>query len=313
MFEIRRYSENDKDEWNQFVATSKNGTFLFDRGYMDYHSDRFKDHSLMFYHAGKLIALLPANEDDGVLYSHQGLTYGGLITGVSVTAAKALMIFREMNDYLREQNFKKVIYKVIPWIYHRLPAEEDIYAIYKECNARLLTRDISSTIFLKNQLRWTNGRRCGINKARNNGVTVSMSEDYSSFWTILENNLLSKYGVHPVHSLQEMTLLKSRFPNNIQLYLALKDGIAIAGTVLYLTPQVIHTQYISANPLGKHLCAIDAIFNVIFHDDRFTGYPYLDFGKSTEDNGHILNESLIFQKEGFGGRGVCYDWYEWTL
>ena len=38
MFEIRRYSADKADEWNAFVATSKNGTFLFDRRYMDYHS-----------------------------------------------------------------------------------------------------------------------------------------------------------------------------------------------------------------------------------------------------------------------------------
>ena len=123
MFEIRRYPENDKDEWNQFVATSKNGTFLFDRGYMGLPFRPIQGPFPMFYHAGKLIALLPANEDDGVLYSHQGThLWGGLITGVSVTAAKALMIFREMNDYLGNRISKKVIYKVIPWIYHRLPS-----------------------------------------------------------------------------------------------------------------------------------------------------------------------------------------------
>ena len=47
--DIRRYTPEKADEWNRFVAQSKNGTFLFDRRYMDYHADRFQDHSLMFY------------------------------------------------------------------------------------------------------------------------------------------------------------------------------------------------------------------------------------------------------------------------
>ena len=54
MFEIRRYTADRADEWNLFVAASKNGTFLFDRRFMDYHSDRFRDHSLMVYRDGRL-------------------------------------------------------------------------------------------------------------------------------------------------------------------------------------------------------------------------------------------------------------------
>ena len=68
------------DEWNQFVRASKNGTFLFDRRFMDYHSDRFSDHSLMCYREGRLYALLPANEKGDTLVSHGGLTYDGLVT-----------------------------------------------------------------------------------------------------------------------------------------------------------------------------------------------------------------------------------------
>lgn len=62
-FSIIRYAPALADEWNGFVARSKNGTFLFDRRYMDYHSDRFEDYSLMFYREGRLYALMPANRD----------------------------------------------------------------------------------------------------------------------------------------------------------------------------------------------------------------------------------------------------------
>ena len=63
MFDIIRYTKDKADEWNEFVARSKNGTFLFNRNYMDYHSDRFADYSLMFYRKGRLYALMPANNE----------------------------------------------------------------------------------------------------------------------------------------------------------------------------------------------------------------------------------------------------------
>lgn len=76
MIEIVRYTDNQEDIWNQFNKQSKNYLFMFDRNYMDYHKDRFKDHSLLFYNDGKLIALLPMSEHDEMLVSHGGLTYG---------------------------------------------------------------------------------------------------------------------------------------------------------------------------------------------------------------------------------------------
>ena len=129
MLEIIRYTTAQADEWNRFVAQSKNGTFLLDRRYMDYHADRFHDYSLMIFRRGKLYALLPGNITDDTFYSHQGLTYGGLLMGDNVTAAEVLQLFKMLNDYLRGLGVKKVIYKPTPWIYHRQPSEEDLYAI----------------------------------------------------------------------------------------------------------------------------------------------------------------------------------------
>lgn len=312
MFEIRRYGHADVAEWNAFVAESKNGTFLFDRNYMDYHADRFADSSLMIFREGRLYALLPANADGDVFCSHGGLTYGGLIMGADATAAATVQLFGELNSYLKDEGFAKVVYKAVPWIYHRLPAEEDLYAMFRKCGARLVSREISSTIAIRQRLRWSHGRRYGVSKARNNGVTVERSDDLRAFWSVLDGNLGDKYGVRPVHTADEMALLMSRFPDRIRLYLARRDGETLAGVLLYITGRVVHSQYISAGAEGKRLCAIDAIFDVILNND-FPEYPYFDFGKSTEDHGHYLNESLIYQKEGFGARGVCYDTYEWTL
>ena len=126
MFEIRRYTPRQADEWNQFVTESKNGTFLFDRHYMDYHSARFADHSLMIYRRGRLYALLPGNVDGDTFYSHQGLTYGGLIMNGRTTASDVLEIVRLLNNQWRSEGIRQVIYKPVPWIYHQQPAEEDL-------------------------------------------------------------------------------------------------------------------------------------------------------------------------------------------
>lgn len=313
MFEIVRYTAAKADEWNRFVAGSKNGTFLFDRGYMDYHADRFSDHSLMFYCNGRLLAVLPAHADGDTLCSHRGLTYGGLVMSERLTIAETMTLFRELNDMLRAEGFRHVSYKAIPWIYHRLAAEEDLYALYHECRARIVARDYSTSIFLSAGLRWERVRRRGVQRACNAGVEVVTSESYGAFWHVLADNLGAKYGVRPVHTVEEIELLHSRFPQNIVLYQAVCNGVVLGGVVLYVTPQVVHAQYSSATPEGKQLGALDLIYDRIMHHD-YQDRTYFDFGRSTENaDGSGLNETLVFQKEGFGARGLCYDIYEYDL
>jgi hypothetical protein len=312
MFEIVRYTADKAEEWNKFVAESKNGTFLFDRHYMDYHSDRFEDYSLMFYRDGGLYALLPANREDNILWSHRGLTYGGIIMNAESTAARIQQLFRELNDYLRADGFIKVVYKPVPHIFHRIPSEEDIYSLFSVCDAKLIDRSISSTLILQYPLKWHRDRRYGINKAKAHDVTVDESQDLKGFWEVLTFNLRNKYDSCPVHSLEEIELLHDRFPQQIRLFTASKDGKVLGGTVLYITSTVVHTQYISANLEGKQWRVIDALFDYLLHECDWQ-QRYFDFGTSNEEDGRILVEPLIYQKEGFGGRGICYDWYEWTL
>ena len=300
------------DEWNLFVAASKNGTFLFDRHFMDYHSDRFCDHSLLVYRDQRLYALLPANQKDDTLVSHGGLTYGGLVTDSRCSAKGVLDAFTAINEYLRQQGFRHVVYKAVPWIYHQLPAEEDLYALTSVCHARLTIRDISSAIIGDRKIRFSESRKSGIRKAHRQGLTIAESTDFAAFWQILNENLTGKYGVRPVHSVAELELLHSRFPEKIRLYMAFDGETPVGGTLLFLTPQVLHTQYISANAFGKQHGAIDLLFDHLINNTH-KDYPYIDFGKSTVSDSADLNEQLIFQKEGFGARAVCYDTYEYDL
>ena len=312
MFEIRRYTEADKAAWDAFVAQSKNGTFLFFRDYMDYHRDRFEDHSLMFYRDSRLYALMPANRKGDVFQTHAGLTYGGLVMDAKTTAAATVELFSELNEYLRREGFRQVFYKCIPWMYHQLAAEEDLYAIARTCDARLQERDLGTVIIQRNTLRWERIRRRALKRAQEAGITVERSDDMAGFWAVLCDNLKRTYDSKPVHTLAEIELLHARFPENIVLYVAKKDGVILAGMVLYVSTQVVRAQYSSASVMGKELGAIDIIYDrVICHD--YCHLPYFEFGTSAMADSNVINETLVFQKEGFGGRGICFDRYEWTL
>ncbi len=312
MTTICRFTPDRTAEWDRFVSGSRQGTFLFQRAYMDYHSDRFTDHSLMVYRHSRLVALLPANEADGTLWSHQGLTYGGLLTTPQTTVEEVCQVFRDINGYLAANGIRRVVYKAMPWIYHRLPADEDLYALTHVCHAQLTTRHIASTITAANRLRFAESRRSGLRKALREHLTVRESGDLAAFWQILNDNLQHKYGAAPVHTLGELQLLGERFPQQIRLFMAYRDEQPLGGTLVYETPQVVHTQYISASPEGKACGALDLLFDELINR-VYPQVPYFDFGKSSNADGSDLNEPLIFQKEGFGGRGVCYDWYAYTL
>lgn len=319
MLKVRRYTNADATEWNTFVSKAKNATFLLKRGYMDYHSDRFTDCSLMVYTQKgngmmpSLVSLLPATIHGDELRSHGGLTYGGLIMGSDMTAELCIDVLTAINDFLRNEcGVKRIVYKPTPWIYHSMPAEEDLYAIFRVCNARLSARDISSTIRLDNRPRFSKLRHRCINKARRNGITVAESDDILAFWNILDDNLEAKYGVRPVHTIDELRLLQSRFSENIRLFMAYEGNTPLGGTLVFECGETVHTQYISASKRGKEMGALDLVFDYLINE-RYADRRYFDFGKSTEQLGRYLNCNLIHQKEGFGGRGVCYDAYEWEV
>ena len=312
MIDVVRYTADKATEWNDFVARSKQGTFLHDRRYMDYHADRFSDHSLLVYRKHRLFALLPANEAGDTLWSHQGLTYGGLLTDDRAVPETVCEAFVAINDYLRTAGFRRVVYKPVPHIYHRMPAEGDLYALFLRCHASLLERDASSTIAFGCRPKFTESRRSGIRKAMTAGVKVSMSTDVDAFWKILSDSLATKYDARPVHTVEEIKLLMARFPDAIRLYMAYKDEKPLGGTILYITPQVVHTQYISASADGKRVGALDLLFHHLLNEVPFT-QPYFDFGTSAQGSTNEVNAQLIFQKQGFGARAVCYDIYEWTL
>lgn len=311
MVTIRRYSAENKQEWDAFVATSKNATFLHFRDYMDYHADRFCDHSLMAYDdEEELIALLPANVSGETLYSHQGLTYGGWLTQARhLTGVTMLEIFDAMTTYLRENGIRKLVYKAIPYIYHKYPADEDIYALFRH-GARLATVNLSSVAIAGDPSAVINhGARYSVKYAQKREVTVEESHDFASFWEILADNLRNRYNAKPVHSLEEIELLASHFPDNIRLFLVRRSDVILGGGVVYVMGHVAHAQYLSSTAEGNKLRAMAYLYNHLIYE-AFPDKKYFDLGTSNEENGRILNNSLLEMKAGFGARGVAFNIYE---
>lgn len=260
---IVRYTSEDKSRWDLFINKSKNATFLHLRDYMDYHNDRFVDFSLMCIDDNNNIAaILPANRVDNVLYSHQGLTYGGWITPtMGFTVTTMLEVWQLMTAYLASHGIERLIYKAIPYIYHRYPAEEDIYAIFRT-GGTFHSSLISTTLPLDNtRLRFNENARRGMKTALANGIVVEQSNDFDAYWNVLSQMLHEQYNTTSVHSVDEIKLLQSRFPHNIKLYIARHNDEIVAGVVIYFTSTVAHAQYIAASTQGKTLKALPLLFD----------------------------------------------------
>ena len=308
---VRRYTSDDFDLWNQFIAKAKNATFLFHRDFMDYHQDRFEDYSLMVFDRDKLVAVLPANRSGEELHSHQGLTYGGLVVRESVKLSAFIEIFESVFLW-SIQNFKKAYFKVIPSIYTTCFSDELLYVLFLK-NAQLIRRDTLSVIDYSLPIKFSSSRKTEIKKGEKHALQIKQTTDFTEFWNeILIPVLAEKHQAKPVHSLDEITLLHSRFPENIKQYNVYFEGEVVAGTTLFETDNTVHSQYIGSNAERSRLGSLDFLYDFLikkYASDK----KYFDFGTSNESNGRVLNAGLSYWKESFGAKTVTQDFYELDL
>jgi hypothetical protein len=313
MIQVVQYKEGHRHLWNNFVAEAKNGVFLFNRDYMDYHAERFCDNSLMFFNErDQLIAILPANISGDVLVSHAGLTFGGVLSNVAMKVELMLAIFDSMISQASHYDLRSIVYKAVPHIYHRLPAEEDLYALFRN-GAHLFRRDVSVTIALQEKrLPLTKGRKSALKQAKKAGLQIARSFQFEAFLNLEKHLLESKYGIRPVHTSSEMQRLATRFPDNIKLFAAHQNDEILGGVIIYESEQVAHAQYIGANEKGRRAGALDAIMAYLIND-YYASKKFFDFGISTENGGRTLNAGLIENKQAYGARAVVHDFYELPL
>jgi hypothetical protein len=308
--QARRYQADMADAWNAFNTQAVNGHLLFDRRFMDYHADRFVDASLVVEADGAPIALLPLNRAGEAAWSHQGLTFGGLIHAGLGTQG-VMEALDACAAHLKAEGVSALHYKALPWIYARAPAGGDLYWVFRH-GATLERRDVSVAIDYRARGRVSGRRERGARKAQKAGLTFQRSRDWPAFWRLLEGVLAERHGASPTHSLAEIELLAGRFPDDIALYAAVHAGELQAGVVMFCSAQVAHAQYIAAGEAGRDSGALDGLFEHLIA--RFaTIHRYFDFGISTTDQGRTLNEGLMRQKEEFGAGAVVHDVYRVEL
>jgi len=302
---VRPYAAGDRAGWDDLVARSRHAHFMFCRGYLEYHRDRFEDASLIVTQGDRPVALFPASRHGAEVRSHGGLTFGGLIyddAGGRATVERLEAVL----EHLRRDGVRRLVYKPVPHIYHGVPAEEDLFALSR-CGATLIRRDLSTTIRPDQPVGYSKGRRHAVAKARDL-VTVTESDVYGPFMEIESAALIARHGLRPVHTAEELELLAGRFPGNIRLFTGAVDGELAGGVVVYETPWVAHAQYIGASDAGRAAGATDAIIDHLL-GSVYATKRFFDFGISTYDEGRQLNEGLARNKESFGGRAVVYDHY----
>lgn len=240
----RRYEATDQAVWDNFVRNGRARLFFYERAFMEYHADRFTDHSLMYWDDDRLVAVLPASQTNELLVSHGGLTYGGLVLAPRTRALDVLQALGALRDYARATGIEKIVYKAVPYIFHALPSQDDLYALTR-LNARLVRRDISSVIHLDAPRKPSKGRKSLISRAKKAQLVMSESDDWNSFHRLLAD-VLARHGAAPVHSVDELRYLKSRFADRISLRCVEQDGKLLAATLIFF-------RYCRAYPVHRHL------------------------------------------------------------
>ena len=307
-YRVEKYKKENRLAWDTFIAGAKNATFLFTRDFMEYHSDRFTDYSLLVYKDDLLYAVLPANIVGNKLYSHKGLTYGSFVLSKSAKLLYTFEAFKALLAFLNAKAISTLELRNIPTFYNTMPSDELSYFLFK-ANATLIKRDALMVIDTTHKIKFQKNRREGINKAKRNGLTIAVYDNFEGFWNeILIPNLQNKHAVAPVHSLEEIQILAAKFPDNIKQVNVYKDNVLVAGTTVFLTKTTIHPQYVSGNSDKNTFGSLDLAYDyIINHFDN--SKRYFDFNISSEQNGKALNSGLIFWKESCGARTYVADNY----
>ena len=311
--EVIRFEERFRDDWDALVDDARNGLFLFKRSYMEYHSDRFEDMSAIALVNGKPAALLPASIDPegGLVTSHAGLTFGGVVFRSALRGKVAIRLVDAFLDALRAWGATELEVRLLPQFLATYPTAEVDYALWRR-GFTLVRRDLSSILPVREHLAFNTSKKQAITKATKAGLAVS-SGRLAEFHALLETVLGERHGVAPVHTLDELELLTSRFPDEIILRSVERDGEMLAGVLVYRYPTAWHTQYMAVSAEGRTVGALDLVISNLIEEARAAGVEWLSFGTSTTDRGRTLNEGLLWQKESFGARSVAHDFMRGAL
>ena len=306
-YQVNLYQPQDFNLWNAFISVAKNATFLFHRNFMEYHSDRFQEYSLLVFDKKKLVAVLPANRVGACVYSHQGLSYGSIVVNEDIRIKDYVFIFKEIMQFLKTNGVDYFELKLLPKIYNQSIADEIDYVIFL-MQSSLSRTDVYLTMDMQTNYQPNRNRKRALKIASDLEIEIKEENDYNSFWNkLLIPNLKERFGVNPVHSCAEIEKLATSFPENILLFNAYQDSVLKAGVVIFLTDNVAHFQYSSGGNDRNDTAALDILFDFIIQ--KYAYKKYVSFGSCSEDNGLKLNEGLAYWKESFGAKATVQSFH----
>lgn len=311
-YSIRTYTPDDFDLWNDFIAKAKNATFLFHRNFMDYHKDRFEDFSLLVFEDKKLVAVLPANKVGEELHSHQGLTYGGLIVDKKTGFKEIENIFNSVYNSLKVNKIKKIKIKSFLSFYSAYNSDELSHILWNK-GAKNYRKQLNLAVDYSKELQISKSKLKHFRRIDSLGLEIRIDDDFDIFWDkVLIPKLNQKYNTNPVHSLSEIKILKGYFPKNIIQCNVYKDNTILAGITLFVSDNVVKSQYGATTDEGEKCRALDYLFISLI--DKFKNeYSFFDMGTVNNPNSDTYNEGLLKQKEELGCSVYIQDFYELDL
>ncbi|MBC5839141.1 FemAB family protein [Flavobacterium muglaense] len=310
---VQQYQENDYDNWNAFIGQAKNATFLFHRDFMEYHKDRFDDFSLMIFDKQNLVAVLPANRIGNAVYSHQGLTYGGLVFKAKTIGENIGFIMEMLLSFLKENSVTTLYYKPIPSFYCLSGNSEADFFLFKK-GAILERKEMNLASNLALPLTISKSKLKHFNKINGFDLEIVEEQQLDAFWkNVLEPRLWNKFGVKPVHSVEEITTLKDNFPSNIKQFSVYYENSIISGITVFETDTVVKSQYGATTEIGEKLRALDYLFITLLSKYKKEGKLFFDMGIVNEDNDLGYHAGLLKQKEELGCAVFSQDFYKLTI
>lgn len=311
-YTVRLYQKTDFDLWNDFVTKAKNATFLFHRNFMEYHEDRFSDYSLIVETENKWVAVLPANSVENQVFSHQGLTYGGLVYDAKLDVEKVRLVVDSVFDFLRKQEKNNLIYKSILPFYTQNSSEEIAYFLFYN-NAKLYRKDLNLAIDFTKKWSVSKSKMKHFRRISTLDLEIRQDQNFEVFWNaVLIPRLKEKHQTKPVHSLAEIQELAHQFPENIVQHNVYFEDEIVAGITLFHFSNGIKSQYGATTILGEKMRALDFLFITLieaFKDE----VDFFDMGTVTEDNATGYNPGLLKQKEELGCSVYTQDFYTLSL
>ena len=311
MIQVERFDAELKPVWDDLVRRAVNGHFMFERDFMEYHADRFDDHSLVFRDGTRPIAVLPAHREGDDLVSHQGLPFAGLIWTEKARLRSMHEIIGALVAYLSDHGFLRLVYCAMPAPYKRHHGDDDIYPLERAGAVVVRTR-VASSVRIDDSPGISRKRRQILQQAAHHGIRIEQGIPVSDCHELITRFLEERFQTRPVHTASELQLLAARFPEQIRCAGAFHGDSLVHTMVTFHSRTCIRLQYSAGTRPGRELYAADLMISSLIQELSKQG-GWIDFGTSMDPRTGDLDPGLHAFKESFGGRTSLLRTYQLGL